>query len=75
MTKLFLLIIIMDLNMSMRHTIMEVPACPSKEEISKDFDAQQESGEILSWSGMCIPLEFNFEAPEKKEIKKEELDA
>ena len=62
--------------MSMRHTIMEVPACPSKEELSKDFNAQQKAGEILSWSGMCMPLEFKFKPEEKKEeIEKEEVNA
>jgi hypothetical protein len=78
MIKFFLLIIIMDLDMSMRHTIMEVPACPTHKSIAKDFNAQQKSGEILSWSGMCMPLEFKFELEEekeKKEIKKEEINA
>ena len=78
MMKFFLLIIIMDLDMSMRHTIMEVPACPTHESIAEDFNAQQKSGEILSWSGMCMPLELKFELEkekEKKEIKKEEINA
>ena len=47
------------------------------EVIAKDFNAQQKSGEILSWSGMCMPLEFKFELEEEKEkeIKKEEINA
>ena len=64
--------------MSMRHTMIELPACPSHEAIAEDFNAQQKAGEILSWSGMCMPLEFKFEVPEKekeKEIKKEEINA
>ena len=51
---------------------------PTHESIAKDFNAQQKSGEILSWSGMCMPLEFKFELEEekeKKEIKKEEINA
>jgi hypothetical protein len=75
MIKFFLLIIIMDLDMSMRHTMMELPACPSHEAIAEDFNAQQKAGEILSWSGMCMPLEFQFELEEEKEIKKEEINA
>ena len=76
MMKFFLLIIIMDLDMSMRHTLMEVPACPTHESIAEDFNAQQKAGEILSWSGICMPLEFKFELEEeKKEIKKEEINA
>jgi hypothetical protein len=68
MIKFFLLVIIMDLDMSMRHTLIEVPACPAKEVIAKDFNEQQKAGEILSWSGMCVPLEFKPEVPEE-EIK------
>ena len=76
MIKFFLLIIIMDLDMSMRHTMMELPACPSHEAIAEDFNAQQKAGEILSWSGVCMPLEFKLELEEeKKEIKKEEINA
>lgn len=66
MIKFFLLVLIMDLDTSMRHTLIEVPACPSQEAIAEDFNKQQKAGEILSWSGMCFPLEFGINVPKDK---------